>query len=389
MTFPFHPLANLFPLLKGGELAELVDDIRVHGVREPIWLYHGEILDGRNRYRAAVAAGVSCPTQIYDGDDPVGFVISLNLRRRHLDTSQRAMIAAKLANMRQGERTDLPSFEGKFVSQEQAAKLLNVGVASVERAKIVHDSGAPELIAAVEAGELSVSGAVERIRRGIVTGVAMHPYSERGLDLYETPEPAIRALLDVEQLRGAIWEPACGPGAIVRVLRERGHSVVATDLIDYGCPDSTGGIDFLKQQSAPAGVGTIFTNPPFMHANEFVRHALTLVPRVILLLRLAFIETTGRSDILDGGQLARVYVFRNRLPMLHRDGWTGPRVTSSAMPLAWFIWDRHHHGPIELRRISWEADDGVPPPDPGQMPPKPDFLRRSPPQEHARSEDRR
>jgi len=51
-----------------------------------------------------------------------------------------------------------------------------------------------------------------------------------------------------------------------------------------------------------------------------------------------------------------VAMFRNRLPMLHRDGWTGPRTNSSMMPLAWFVWDRHHRGPTELRRISWEAD---------------------------------
>jgi hypothetical protein len=351
----FHPLSDLFPLLEGPEFDELVADVRLHGVREEAWMYEEQILDGRNRCRAAAEAGVPCPTRSYDGDDPLGFVISMNLKRRHLTTSQRAMIA--LANMRQGERTDLPSFEGKFVSQEQAAKLLNVGVASVERAKIVHDSDEPELIAAVEAGELSVSGAVDRIRRGIITGVRMHPYAERGLDLYETPAPAVRALLKEEPLDGAIWEPACGPGAIVTVLRKAGYRVVATDILDYGCPDSTGGVDFLKQQHAPEDAKTVLTNPPFMYANEFVRHALKLVPRVLLLLRLAFLEGVGRSDIIEGGQLARVYLFRNRLPMLHRNGWTGPRVTSSAMPLAWFVWNRNHRGPIELRRISWEADD--------------------------------
>src|SRR4051794_1814510 len=97
-TYDFHPLADIFPLMEGADCEELVADVRAHGVREP-WLYQGEILDGRNRYLAAIAAGVPCPTRIYEGDDPVGFVISLNLKRRHLDTSQRAMIAAKLANM--------------------------------------------------------------------------------------------------------------------------------------------------------------------------------------------------------------------------------------------------------------------------------------------------
>jgi hypothetical protein len=143
------------------------------------------------------------------------------------------------------------------------------------------------------------------------------------------------------------------------VLREAGHHVVATDLIDYGFPDSTGGIDFLKQQSAPEGVGTILTNPPFMYANEFVRQALVLVPRVVMLLRLAFLEGQGRSDILDGGQLARVHVFRNRLPMMHRNTSEGAEA-SSAMAFAWFSWDREHCGRTELRRISWRAHDEEP-----------------------------
>jgi hypothetical protein len=113
----FHPLADLFPLLEGAEFEELVADIREHGVHERIVVYRGLILDGRNRYRAALAAGVAYPTRIYEGDDPIGLVISRNLHRRHLSTSVRATIAAKLATMRQGERTDLPSFEGTLVSQ--------------------------------------------------------------------------------------------------------------------------------------------------------------------------------------------------------------------------------------------------------------------------------
>ena len=162
VPLPFHPLADLFPLLDGEAFDELVEDVRAHGVREPIWLYQGKILDGRNRYRAAAAAGVPCPMRPYEGDDPLAFVISMNLKRRHLSASQRAMIAAKLANMRQGERTDLPSFEGRSVSQEQAARLLNVGLASVERAKVVCDRGTPEMVEAVERGEVSVSAAAAR-----------------------------------------------------------------------------------------------------------------------------------------------------------------------------------------------------------------------------------
>jgi hypothetical protein len=271
------------------------------------------------------------------------------------------MIAASLATLKDGQRAD----EVAGTSIEAAAQLFNVGRASVERARIVREQGNPDLAAAVERGEISVSGAVEQIRRGITTGVAMDPYSVRGLDLYETPPEAVRALLGVESFAGAtIWEPACGPGAIVRVLRASGHRVIATDVKDYGCPDSKGGVDFLLEQRAPEGVTAILTNPPYMHANAFVRHALALAPRVAMLLRLAFIESAGRSDFLDSGQLARVHVFRNRLPMMHRNGWAGPQA-SSAICLAWFIWERAHRGAAMLDRISSQAGDkpdSAPPP---------------------------
>jgi N6-adenosine-specific RNA methylase IME4 len=86
-------------------------------------------------------------------------VISANLKRRHLDESQRAMSAGKLANMKQGERTDLPAIAGKSVSQDDASKLFNVSIDSLERAKRVLQTGAQSLIAAVEQGKIKVSAA--------------------------------------------------------------------------------------------------------------------------------------------------------------------------------------------------------------------------------------
>ena len=198
------------------------------------------------------------------------------------------MIAARLANLRDGQRAD----EVAGTSIEVAATRLNVGRASVERARIVYASGDPDLVQAVKSGELSVAGAAEIAKRGLNTGVAMNGFAERGLDLYETPAPATWALLAAEKLSGMIWEPACGPGAIVRVLRAAGHRVVATDIQDYGCDDSVGGVDFLAQTYAPENVEIIVTNPPFRWADEFVRHALALAPRVVMLLRLHFLEAS-------------------------------------------------------------------------------------------------
>lgn len=187
------------------------------------------------------------------------------------------------------------------------------------------------------------------------TGNSRAPLSERGDDLYETPPEAVRALLGVEPLPDVLWEPACGPGAIVRVLRAAGHRVVATDLVDYASPDQdAAGWDFLMERQTPPDVQAIVTNPPFKNAGAFAEHALDLCPRVVMLLRLAFLESERRSAILDGGKLARVHLFRKRLPMMHRAGWEG-RKANSGMAFGWFVWDRDHSGPTVLHRVSWEA----------------------------------
>ncbi len=185
-------------------------------------------------------------------------------------------------------------------------------------------------------------------------GDKRHALKPRKDDLYETPPEAVHALLRAENLPAVIWEPACGPGSIVRVLRGTGRHVYATDLVDYESADQdAAGWDFLMETQLPLGVQAIVTNPPFKNGAEFVRKALELCPLVVMLLRLSFLESAGRSDILDGGALARVYPFSNRLPMMHRDGWEGPRSTNT-MAFAWFVWDREWSGPTQLHRISWD-----------------------------------
>lgn len=162
MQYEFHPLANIFPLIEGQAYQDLLTDVVRHGIREPVWLYEGQILDGRNRYRAATAMGVSFDTREYEGDDPAAFVVSLNLHRRHLSESQRAMVAAKLANMSQGQRTDIePSANLQKVSQSTAADMLNVSPRSVAAAKKVTEEAPPEVVKAVEQGAMAVSLAVQ------------------------------------------------------------------------------------------------------------------------------------------------------------------------------------------------------------------------------------
>lgn len=193
---------------------------------------------------------------------------------------------------------------------------------------------------------------------GMVTGSgnSRAPLADRKDDLYQTPPVAVDALVRAYSwIPRHVWEPACGPGNIAEGLRQAGHRVTATDLVEYHDPrQDLSQVDFLMESRAPDGVEGIVTNPPFKLAGEFVEHALRLVPVTIMLLRLAFLESERRSPILDNGELEAVYVFRKRLPMMHRDGWEG-RKASSGMAFAWFVWNRNHTGPATLHRISWES----------------------------------
>jgi ParB-like chromosome segregation protein Spo0J len=116
----FHPLAGIFPLMEGAEFDELVADIKAHGLREPIVLYEGLILDGRNRYRACIKAGVE-PSFVPLNDDPAGYVISANIRRRHLTPEDKIKYLAQLVAA-QPEKSDRLLAKETGVSHPTIAK---------------------------------------------------------------------------------------------------------------------------------------------------------------------------------------------------------------------------------------------------------------------------
>ena len=177
---------------------------------------------------------------------------------------------------------------------------------------------------------------------------------DRKNDLYESPPEATETLLRVEEIPEIIWEPACGRGAISNVLKMTGRRVHSTDLVDYGF--GTSGIDFLLESRRwEPEIEAIITNPPYKLADQFVRKALDLVPTVYMLLRWAYAEGIGRSDIIDN-HLERVWLGRERLPMMHRDGWEGKQITNSAMPFAWFVFTQEKvTDGFKVRRMSWRG----------------------------------
>jgi hypothetical protein len=153
---PLHPLVELFPPMEGDEFKKLVASIKANGLRDRVTVHQGLILDGRNRQRACQAAGVRCDYEpLPAGQDPLTFVIDKNLNRRHLTNSQRAMFAAKLANLKDGQ-TKAGTQICAPVSQQDAAEMLKVSTRSVQSATNVKNNAIPELIQAVERGDVTV-----------------------------------------------------------------------------------------------------------------------------------------------------------------------------------------------------------------------------------------
>ena len=188
---------------------------------------------------------------------------------------------------------------------------------------------------------------------GSGSGTVCSSFAVRGDDFYASPTEAPVALLENYEIPKTVHEPACGDGAIVEVLRAAGHTVHASDLVDRGCPDSYVA-DFLAQKEPIPGVECCITNPPFRYAHDFVRKSRELYPLTIMLLRLAFLESKRRSDILDAGDLESVLLFASRLPFMHRHGYTGKRNSNSGMPFAWLVWRKDHQSPTILRRITYK-----------------------------------
>jgi hypothetical protein len=158
-----HPLAEIFPPMADDQFAALVADIRDNGLREPIILHDGQVLDGRNRYRACVEIGIEPMTRPWDGrGDPLDYVVSKNLHRRHLNPSQLSMVGDRIANLKLGANQH--HGEGAQCcapSQAQAADMLNIGRRSIQQARVVRANGVHALQQAVEAGDISVSAAAE------------------------------------------------------------------------------------------------------------------------------------------------------------------------------------------------------------------------------------
>jgi hypothetical protein len=229
----FHPAADIFPMLEGDEFDAFVQDIKEHGLKEPIVTYKGKIIDGRNRFKACRELNIKPIYTEWDGEGTITeMVVSLNLHRRHLSTNQRAMLGVKIQESLRGEAKDRmmagvanpskKSHEGPNESRSSArtAAIVKTSAFPVEKAAIVCDHGIPELIEAVQADQVAVHNAAE---------IARLPKDEQRTIVAQGPEAMLekaKELRDGKKAEKSAAKPASEP------IAARGLSSVAKRMDD-------------------------------------------------------------------------------------------------------------------------------------------------------------
>lgn len=194
----FHEIANVWPMLDDEKLSELVDDIKLNGLINPIWTFEGKILDGRNRFRACLIAQVKPVFKEYTGDEPTAFAVSLNDKRRHMNKGALAAVAAELepyfakdAEKRYRDTVGRPNKSEEKIPQiykcpdcfqpyetkhghvckkrkpqarEEAAKSVGVNDRYVSDAKKVKNE-APEIFEQLKAGKITLQDAKREVAK--------------------------------------------------------------------------------------------------------------------------------------------------------------------------------------------------------------------------------
>lgn len=166
-------------MMNVSEIKQLAEDIKANGLQSPIILYEDKILDGRNRCAACEMYGIDPVYENYKGNDPLKYIVSTNMHRRHLTESQRAVVAEKIANIQNGEfvgnqhvsrgapigapQIDTPNSHKPKVTQREAADMMNVSRRAVQRVKEIKKTK-PELINKIESGEITVNKALKEAK---------------------------------------------------------------------------------------------------------------------------------------------------------------------------------------------------------------------------------
>lgn len=159
MTLQQHPLSAAFPAMSADDFKALKDSIESIGVQNPVTLYEGMVIDGWHRYRAAESLGMQCPTVELGDVDPRDFVRAVNDARRHMTQAARAQAITRVYDWYPSDGSAqkeggvlVPSTPPK--SNAELASMAGVSVAEIRRAKAIGTTAVPEVLAAVQSGEI-------------------------------------------------------------------------------------------------------------------------------------------------------------------------------------------------------------------------------------------
>jgi hypothetical protein len=339
----YHEVANLFPLIQGEEYEQFKADVAKNGLREPIWLHpdDGKIIDGRNRYRACIDTGTEPRCRTWSGEGSlVGFVISLNLHRRHLSSGQKAALAVDILPMLEAEAQKrivegaragaaitngngarppenfpeggrLPLFESdtteiqqaKGESREQAAAIVGTNARYVSDAKKIKEE-APELFEHLKTGDLGMQE---------VKSLAKLPEPERAEVLVRVETGEARSVKDAkrqikEERQRAIPDD-------LPAVTERYHLILS---------------DIAQAKLDPESVDAIITDPPY--PREFLPAYEDLAKLAAHALK------PGGSLLVMVGQSYLPEIVRLMTPHL-RYHWTLAYLTPGGQ--ATQLWERH------------------------------------------------
>ena len=187
MNLQQHPLSAAFPAMSAEDFQALTDSIENIGVQNPITLFEGMVIDGWHRYRAASDLGVDCPSkELAEWIDPVAFVRAQNKDRRHLPLSAWALIEVSLRAWKPSHRPDKGELSSPLqASNQEMADAVGVTTRTIQQAKAVQTTAAPEVIAAVTSGAIGLPKAA---------AIAKLPQAEQAAAIHK-PAPAAKPAL--------------------------------------------------------------------------------------------------------------------------------------------------------------------------------------------------
>lgn len=162
-------------------------------------------------------------------------------------------------------------------------------------------------------------------------------------DFYPTPPYATLKLLEKEKFFGSIYEPACGDGAISKILKDKypNQKIFSTDLINRGYGEKID-VDFLTYDYKKFKPDNIITNPPYKLAQEFIEKSLELAGyKVAMLLKLNFLEGQKRYELFKSTPLRSVYIFSKRLSF---DKGEEKGKGNGLLAYAWYVWEQEYVG---------------------------------------------